>query len=352
MARQRAARREQVAAPTASESSARRRSRVDERLDARPAPASARPEISGQSRLAPSAAAARRCSCAACHHPPREGRTRPLAARDDSGPARRVPSPAWRSRCGTCASATATRSAVDGLSFTVAPGRVTGFVGPNGAGKSTTMRLILGLDAPDAGTRAGRRPPLRALRAPLRQVGALLDAPPRPSRPPRARPPAAGWRAATGSPARPRRRGARAGRAERASRGRRVGGFSLGMRQRLGHRRRAARRPAACCCSTSRSTASTPRASAGSAASCATLAAEGRTVLVSSHLMSELRGHRRPPARDRPRPADRRRAGRRPAGGGASASRCARRSRGALMTAARRGGRDRVESSGRRPPQP
>ena len=42
--------------------------------------------------------------------------------------------------------------AVDGLSFTVPPGQVTGFLGPNGAGKSTTMRLILGLDAPDSGT--------------------------------------------------------------------------------------------------------------------------------------------------------------------------------------------------------
>lgn len=66
--------------------------------------------------------------------------------------------------------------AVDGLSFRVEPGRVTGFVGPNGAGKSTTMRLLLGLDAPDVGdvTIGGRR--YRELRAPLREVGALLDA--------------------------------------------------------------------------------------------------------------------------------------------------------------------------------
>jgi ABC-2 type transport system ATP-binding protein len=49
--------------------------------------------------------------------------------------------------------------AVDGLTFEVAPGKVTGFVGPNGAGKSTTMRLILGLDAPAAGTATvGGRP--------------------------------------------------------------------------------------------------------------------------------------------------------------------------------------------------
>src|SRR5215831_18276946 len=66
--------------------------------------------------------------------------------------------------------------AVDDLSFDVEPGRVTGFVGPNGAGKSTTMRLILGLDAPDEGeTRVGGKR-YRDLRAPLCEVGALLDA--------------------------------------------------------------------------------------------------------------------------------------------------------------------------------
>jgi len=66
--------------------------------------------------------------------------------------------------------------AVDGLSFTVSPGRVTGFVGPNGAGKSTTMRIILGLDAPDSGVALVGGQPYRTLRAPLREVGALLDA--------------------------------------------------------------------------------------------------------------------------------------------------------------------------------
>src|SRR3954454_10436565 len=66
--------------------------------------------------------------------------------------------------------------ALDGMSFSVRPGRVTGFVGPNGAGKSTTMRAILGLDAPDAGTAliAGRA--YRDLRRPLCHVGSLLDA--------------------------------------------------------------------------------------------------------------------------------------------------------------------------------
>ncbi|HMG40909.1 MAG TPA: ABC transporter ATP-binding protein [Acidimicrobiales bacterium] len=66
--------------------------------------------------------------------------------------------------------------AVDDLSFTVRPGRVTGFLGPNGSGKSTTMRVILGLDRPSSGTATVNGRPYRSLRAPLREVGALLDA--------------------------------------------------------------------------------------------------------------------------------------------------------------------------------
>src|SRR6266566_1523387 len=66
--------------------------------------------------------------------------------------------------------------ALDGISFTVQPGRLTGFVGPNGAGKSTTMRVILGLDAADAGTALIGGRPYRSLRHPLSQVGSLLDA--------------------------------------------------------------------------------------------------------------------------------------------------------------------------------
>ncbi|MEV5321919.1 ATP-binding cassette domain-containing protein [Streptomyces sp. NPDC052687] len=69
-----------------------------------------------------------------------------------------------------------TRRAVDHLTFTVAPGRVTGFLGPNGAGKSTTMRLVLGLDRPTSGTATVGGRPYAALREPLREVGALLDA--------------------------------------------------------------------------------------------------------------------------------------------------------------------------------
>jgi ABC-2 type transport system ATP-binding protein len=70
----------------------------------------------------------------------------------------------------------ATTLALDGMSFRVRPGVVTGFVGPNGAGKSTTMRVILGLDAVDAGTALIDGKPYRSLRHPLSHVGSLLDA--------------------------------------------------------------------------------------------------------------------------------------------------------------------------------
>ena len=66
--------------------------------------------------------------------------------------------------------------AVDDLSFTVPPGQVTGFLGPNGAGKSTTMRMILGLDAPTAGSVTVNGRPYTAYRRPLFQLGALLEA--------------------------------------------------------------------------------------------------------------------------------------------------------------------------------
>jgi ABC-2 type transport system ATP-binding protein len=66
--------------------------------------------------------------------------------------------------------------AVDDLSFTVRPGYVTGFLGPNGAGKTTTMSVILGLDAPTSGRTTVNGRPFDAMRAPLREVGALLDA--------------------------------------------------------------------------------------------------------------------------------------------------------------------------------
>src|ERR671932_1261064 len=67
-------------------------------------------------------------------------------------------------------------TAVHSLSFTIAPGTVTGFLGPNGAGKSTTMRMIMGLDRPMSGTVTVNGKPYREHRAPLREVGALLEA--------------------------------------------------------------------------------------------------------------------------------------------------------------------------------
>src|SRR6202007_1546986 len=66
--------------------------------------------------------------------------------------------------------------AVDDLSFSVEPGRITGFLGPNGAGKTTTMRLILGLAHPPRGTVTVNGKPFGELAYPMREVGALLDA--------------------------------------------------------------------------------------------------------------------------------------------------------------------------------
>lgn len=68
------------------------------------------------------------------------------------------------------------KTAVDGITFSVQPGRVTGFLGPNGAGKSTTMRLIVGLDRPSAGTVTVNGKPYARHRTPLHEVGALLEA--------------------------------------------------------------------------------------------------------------------------------------------------------------------------------
>ena len=122
--------------------------------------------------------------------------------------------------------------AVDGLSFDVRPGMVTGFLGPNGSGKSTTMRLILGLDTPDAGQARidGRR--YRELRWPLREVGALLEARAfHPGRSARAH-----LRALAASNGLPKSRVEEVlgvvGLGDAA--GRRAGTFSLGMGQRLG----------------------------------------------------------------------------------------------------------------------
>jgi ABC-2 type transport system ATP-binding protein len=122
--------------------------------------------------------------------------------------------------------------ALDGMSFAVPPGQVTGFIGPNGAGKSTTLRVILSLDAADAGRALVGGQPYRRLRRPLCHVGSLLDAAAlQPSRSGRNH---LLWLAHS--------QGLGARRADevieqvglqKAAR-RRAGGFSLGMRQRLG----------------------------------------------------------------------------------------------------------------------
>ncbi|MEN3361053.1 MAG: type transport system ATP-binding protein [Mycobacteriales bacterium] len=125
-----------------------------------------------------------------------------------------------------------TTLAVDGLSFAVQPGRVTGFLGPNGAGKSTTMRMMLGLDRPAQGSILidGRRYP--QLPHPVRHVGALLEA--KSFHPGRKARHHLRWVAAsTGIPAR------RVGEVLEtvglsAVANKRAGGFSLGMAQRLG----------------------------------------------------------------------------------------------------------------------
>jgi ABC-2 type transport system ATP-binding protein len=121
--------------------------------------------------------------------------------------------------------------AVDNLSFDIRPGTVTGFLGPNGSGKSTTMRLLLGLDAPSRGSALIGGVPYRELRWPARSVGAVLEARSfHPGRTARAH-----LLALAAASRLPRRRVdevlALAGLAEAGSR--RAGGFSLGMAQRL-----------------------------------------------------------------------------------------------------------------------
>lgn len=175
--------------------------------------------------------------------------------------------------------------ALDGLSFTVTPGQVTGFVGPNGAGKSTTMRIILGLDAPDAGTALVGGRPYRALRTPLREVGALLDAAAiHPGR--RARDHLLWMAHMNGMP--PRRVDdvlEIVGLASVARR--RARGFSLGMRQRLGIAAALLGDPPALMFDEPVNGLD-PEGIRWIRGLLRSLAAEGRAVLVSSHLMSEL----------------------------------------------------------------
>jgi ABC-2 type transport system ATP-binding protein len=174
--------------------------------------------------------------------------------------------------------------AVDELSFTVRPGRVTGFLGPNGAGKSTTMRMMLGLDRPTAGRVliGGRR--YRDLPEPLRHVGALLDA---------------GavhggrsayhhllWLARSNRLPATRVREVLELTGLESAAGRRAGGFSLGMSQRLGIAAALLGDPPVLLFDEPVNGLD-PEGVLWIRRLMKGLAAEGRTVFVSSHLMSE-----------------------------------------------------------------
>jgi ABC-2 type transport system ATP-binding protein len=175
--------------------------------------------------------------------------------------------------------------ALDGMTFTVRPGLLTGFVGPNGAGKSTTMRVILGLDAPDEGSALVGGRPYRSLRHPMRYVGSLLDAGAlQPSRSGRGH---LLWLAhSQGLTA--KRVDEVIGQAglEKVAR-RRAGGYSLGMRQRLGIAAAMLGDPPVIMLDEPFNGLD-PEGIVWMRGFLAALAAQGRAVLVSSHLMSEL----------------------------------------------------------------
>ena len=177
------------------------------------------------------------------------------------------------------------RLAVDALSFDVRPGRVTGFLGPNGSGKSTTMRLILGLDHPDAGHAAIGGRSYRDLGWPLREVGALLDT--------RAWHPGRTARSHLAALAASNGIGSRradevlgmAGLAEVASQ--RAGKFSLGMAQRLGIAAALLGDPPVLLLDEPVNGLD-PAGIHWIRDLLRTLAAQGRAVFVSSHLISEM----------------------------------------------------------------
>jgi ABC-2 type transport system ATP-binding protein len=175
--------------------------------------------------------------------------------------------------------------ALDGMTFTVPPGQVTGFVGPNGAGKSTTMRVILGLDAADAGTALIGGKPYRSLRQPLSHIGSLLDAAAlQPSRTARNH---LLWLAHS--------QGFSAKRVDEVieqsglgpAASRKAGGYSLGMRQRLGIAAALLGDPPVLMFDEPFN-GMDPEGIVWLRGFLKALAAQGRAVLVSSHLMSEL----------------------------------------------------------------
>jgi ABC-2 type transport system ATP-binding protein len=175
--------------------------------------------------------------------------------------------------------------ALDGMTFSVLPGQVTGFVGPNGAGKSTTMRVILGLDAADEGTALVGGQPYRTLRHPLSHVGALLDAGAlQPSRSARGH---LLWLAHSQGLSSRRVDEVVAQAGLRSAIRRKAGGYSLGMRQRLGIAAALLGDPPILMMDEPFN-GMDPEGIVWMRGFLRALAAEGRAVLVSSHLMSEL----------------------------------------------------------------
>ena len=176
-------------------------------------------------------------------------------------------------------------TAVDGISFTVRPGLVTGFLGPNGAGKSTTMRMIMGLDLPTAGTATVNGLPYGQIKRPLHHIGGILDV--------RA---VHGGRSAYNHLLCLAQSNGIAERRVRevleltglASAGRRrAKGFSLGMSQRLGLAAALLGDPGVLVCDEPVNGLD-PEGILWARSLLRGLAAEGRAVLVSSHLMSEM----------------------------------------------------------------
>ncbi|MCC3268813.1 ATP-binding cassette domain-containing protein [Arthrobacter gengyunqii] len=177
------------------------------------------------------------------------------------------------------------KTAVDGITFSVQPGRVTGFLGPNGAGKSTTMRMIVGLDLPTGGSVTVNGKPYARHRSPLHEVGALLEA----------------------KAVHPKRTAYNHLRAMAATEGiptsrvnevieltglgsaarKRVGGFSMGMGQRLGIAAALLGDPQTLILDEPVNGLD-PEGVKWVRYLVRGLAAEGRTIFISSHLMSEM----------------------------------------------------------------
>ncbi|ACZ29137.1 ABC transporter related protein [Xylanimonas cellulosilytica DSM 15894] len=176
-------------------------------------------------------------------------------------------------------------AAIQDVTFTARPGRVTGFLGPNGAGKTTTLRILLGLAAPTGGTATfdGRR--YRDLRAPLRTVGALLDGPG--ALPDRRAVDHLTWIARSNGIS-PRRVGAVLELVGLSDvRRRRVRTFSLGMGQRLGIAAALLGDPEVVVLDEP-ANGLDPDGIRWVRTQTRRFAAEGRTVLVSSHVMAEM----------------------------------------------------------------